>query len=84
LNSKNLKFDDKGILITTDETLLFLAEKLCRKKGISSIVRSMEVTPPNNIYLNLMGGYSKVFEIMNNLIYEDSIYCMTIQELLNC
>jgi len=74
LNSKNLKFDDKGILITTDETLLFLAEKLCRKKGISSIVRSMEVTPPNNIYLNLM----------NNLIYEDSIYCMTIQELLNC
>ena len=84
MHVEQLKFDNNGILITNMETLLFLASKLCSKKGISSVVTSTEVTPPNKILINLRGGYSKLFEVKNNMIYEDSVYCISVGDLLDC
>ena len=82
-------FGKDGKFVANEQNIKLIATEIIAKKGIASVVCSTNVTMPGaditepaKIQLILRGGYTKCFEILDNIIYEDGVAYKTVKELL--
>lgn len=59
-----------------------IAEKIKIKKGNPIIVSHTKINLPNKITFYLRGGYEKNFQIINDMVYEDSKPYVAVSSLI--
>ncbi len=64
------------------QNLEYIAEKIKIKKGVPIIVNETKINLPNQITFLLRGGYKKNFQIIGDMVYEDSKPYIAVSNLI--